>query len=548
MALAHAPSPTPPGPREPRLPLRARLILTFVGVVLLALIIFGLASALVAGSALTAVVGGQLDSRADENADRLARSLDQQITSLRVLSLGQSIYAAVKLANLQYPTSAETIQRRLGELDAQWAGAADDSGLVRSRVSESPAAASLREYQTLAPANVELIIADGFGGLVAATERTSDYNQSDEAWWQTARAGQTYFGQPELDASTGVMALIIAVPIRNPDDGSTLGVIRTTYSFDAIVAQLRAVRVGETGGVTLVLSEDTMLDDSWQLAPVGAAEREGLAAAAAAPYAVRAIGGRERVLSVAPVGTTPEIRSLGWQLLFYQETYEALAPLMSARTAQLLAALSSLAGAAVLATIVARRITAPLTRLADVARGLGEGDLSRRVGLGGEDEIGRLGRSFDAMADALEERVRAEHAANDERLRLQDEVIRVQRDTLRELATPLIPLNDDVLLLPLVGSVDRERAEQIFQALLQGVAERRARRVVIDLTGIPSLDAEVAATLLRAAQGVRLIGAEVALTGISASLALTLVALDLPLDAIAVSDSLESALRADVRA
>lgn len=221
---------------------------------------------------------------------------------------------------------------------------------------------------------------------------------------------------------------------------------------------------------------------------------------------------------------------------------------MSARTAQLLAALSSLAGAAVLATIVARRITAPLTRLADVARGLGEGDLSRRVGLGGEDEIGRLGRSFDAMADALEERVRAEHAANDERLRLQDEVIRVQRDTLRELATPLIPLNDDVLLLPLVGSVDRERAEQIFQALLQGVAERRARRVVIDLTGIPSLDAEVAATLLRAAQGVRLIGAEVALTGISASLALTLVALDLPLDAIAVSDSLESALRADVRA
>jgi anti-anti-sigma factor len=513
-------------------------------VVLLALIIFGLASALVAGSALTAVVGGQLDSRAEENADRLARSLDQQITSLRVLSLGQSVYAAVKLANLQYPTSQETIQRRLGELDAQWATAADDSGIVRSRVSESPAAASLREYQTLEPANVELIIADGFGGLVAATERTSDYNQSDEAWWQTARAGQIYFGQPELDASTGVTALIIAVPILNPDDGSTIGVIRSTYSFDAIVAQLRAVRVGETGGVTLVLSADTMLDETWQLAPVGAAEREGLAAAAAAPYAVRTIGGRERVLSVAPVGATPEIRALGWQLLFYQDTYEALAPLLSARTAQLLAALASLAGAAALATIVARRITAPLTRLTAVARGLGEGDLSRRVGLGGRDEIGRLGRSFDAMADALEERVRAEHAANDERLRLQDEVIRVQRDTLRELATPLIPLNDDVLLLPLVGSIDGERAEQIFQALLQGVAERRARRVVIDLTGIPSLDSEVAATLLRAAQGVRLIGAEVALTGISASLALTLVALDLPLDQIAVRDSLESALRA----
>jgi anti-anti-sigma regulatory factor/HAMP domain-containing protein len=534
--------PRPGGVGRGRLSLRTRLIVAFVGVVFVATLVLGAASAIVAGTALTEVVGQQLDSRAHEESILLGRSLDQQITSLRVLALNQSLIFAVSVANQRYPAGREAVMQLLAELDKEWASAPDDSILVRGHVTASAEADTLRAYRELFPENFELIIADRRGGLVAATERTSDYNQGDEEWWQVAANGGLYIGQPELDESAGLMGMIIAVPIRNSETGEVLGVARSTYSFDALVGKIASIRVGKTGGVSMLLSASELVDQSGQIQAITPAMAEAITAAAAEPYVVRQIDGRELLVSTAPFGESVELRQYRWQIIFQQETYEALEPLRSARNAQLIVALASLAGAAALAVLVAGRITAPLSRLSAAAHAFAGGELSRRVGLNGDDEIGRLAGSFDRMAAALEQRIHSEQEAQADRLRLQDEVISVQRATLRELATPLIPLGDDVLLLPLVGSVDRERADLIFQSLLHGVAARRARRVVIDLTGIPAVDADVAATLLRAAQGVRLLGAAVTLTGIRASLAQTLVELELPLDQFTIETSLESAL------
>jgi anti-anti-sigma regulatory factor/HAMP domain-containing protein len=542
MALMHSKSIFSRAAYIQNLPLSARMMVAFIGVTLLAVAAVGIASSMVSSNALIMAMGNRLAARADEEARLLGVFVGQQATSLQILALDQSTQAAVSLGNLQYPPSESSIRSRLAEAEAAWMAATPDSVIVRSRVAESVVGRNLRYYRTLAPDNVELLVTDAFGGLVAATDRTSDYDQSDEAWWQAARRGESYIGQPAFDESSKTMAIIFAVPVINPGDGAVIGVARSTYRFDALAQQVATTRIGESGGATLIVPGGRFIDPSGALAEMDEATRQTLQGASDSGYSIGLFKGKQNLLSKATLDTIPEVAALGWEYVIYQEEGEAMEPISASRDTGLMVALAALLGAAIVAALVANKISTPLTRLSAAARDLAAGDLSRRVGLGGRDEIGQLSNSFDSMAAALEQRVASEQEAQADRLRLQEEVINVQRETLKELATPLIPLNDRVLLLPLIGSIDRERADQIFQALLHGVSRHRARRVIIDLTGTPVVDASVAEILMRAAQGVRLLGAEVALTGISASLARTLVQLDLQLDVFNVEANLETAL------
>ena len=86
-------------------------------------------------------------------------------------------------------------------------------------------------------------------------------------------------------------------------------------------------------------------------------------------------------------------------------------------------------------------------------------------------------------------------------------MIDAQEATIRELSTPLIPLDAGILVMPLVGRLDRVRIEQLLERLLQGVVAQRAATVILDVTGVPVVDAEIADSLIRAAQAVKLLEA-----------------------------------------
>ncbi len=116
------------------------------------------------------------------------------------------------------------------------------------------------------------------------------------------------------------------------------------------------------------------------------------------------------------------------------------------------------------------------------------------------------------------------------------------RGMLAELSTPLIPITNDVLVMPLVGGLDERRIEQMQMTLLHSLAARRARWVILDLTGVPLVDTEVAGALIRAAQAARLLGAGVILTGIRAALAQTLTMLNINMDSIVTQGSLQEGI------
>lgn len=124
----------------------------------------------------------------------------------------------------------------------------------------------------------------------------------------------------------------------------------------------------------------------------------------------------------------------------------------------------------------------------------------------------------------------------------QQRMIDAQREALRELSTPLLPIAEGVLAVPLVGVVDPERARQIVENLLRGIAEHRAHTAILDVTGIRMMDAEVARALVQAARASRLVGARVVLTGISPEVAQTLVGLDVDLSGVTTLATLASGI------
>ncbi len=112
------------------------------------------------------------------------------------------------------------------------------------------------------------------------------------------------------------------------------------------------------------------------------------------------------------------------------------------------------------------------------------------------------------------------------------ELERMQHERLRELSTPLIPLSANVLLMPLIGSLDSRRVQQVMETLLEGVAHYQAEVAVLDITGVAVVDTQVADGLVRTARAVRLLGARVVLTGIRPEVARTLVSLGITLEGV----------------
>jgi len=110
-------------------------------------------------------------------------------------------------------------------------------------------------------------------------------------------------------------------------------------------------------------------------------------------------------------------------------------------------------------------------------------------------------------------------------LTTKEQVIRNQEDAIRELSTPVLKVRERLLILPIIGIVDTQRARQVTESMLNAIRDNRAKAVVMDITGVPMVDSKVANHLVQSVEAARLMGATVVITGLSPEIAQTLVAL-----------------------
>jgi rsbT co-antagonist protein RsbR len=123
-----------------------------------------------------------------------------------------------------------------------------------------------------------------------------------------------------------------------------------------------------------------------------------------------------------------------------------------------------------------------------------------------------------------------------------EQIIDRQRQEMLELSTPVVELWDRVLTLPLIGTLDSLRAQEVMESLLQAIVERQAEVVIVDITGAKTVDTQVAQHLLRTAAAVRLMGARCIISGISPKIAQTMVELGVDVGEVRTRSSLRSAL------
>ncbi|MFJ4675415.1 MULTISPECIES: STAS domain-containing protein [unclassified Kitasatospora] len=127
--------------------------------------------------------------------------------------------------------------------------------------------------------------------------------------------------------------------------------------------------------------------------------------------------------------------------------------------------------------------------------------------------------------------------------RTREEIISAQAEQLLELSTPVVKLWENVVAVPLVGTLDSARTQVVMEKLLQSLVDSGSEHAIIDITGVPAVDTEVAQHLLKTVVAARLMGAECTISGIRPQIAQTLVALGVQFGDIVTKATLQDALR-----
>ena len=217
-------------------------------------------------------------------------------------------------------------------------------------------------------------------------------------------------------------------------------------------------------------------------------------------------------------------------------------------------------GAIILFTIVAvlllrRRVVMPLKVLATATGSLATGQDEQIVQVTSGDEIGELQRGFNhatvvirqqredlhlQVAAATAAQLEAESAR--EQIAAQLAQIEEQRTAIRDMSVPVLPLTKSTLVMPLVGALDSERLRLLQDQALHAIEQTSARRLLLDITGVPVVDTQVAQGLLKVVAAARLLGAEVVLVGIRPEVAQSIVGLGVQLGEVVTQSTLQSGI------
>ena len=400
--------------------LRGKLIVSFLAVVALVAAASAIVTNSVVRSELTQQVGQDLRSRAASVANSISRELLRNRDLLQTIATDRLTQEAVKSANATHSADPADIAR----LDQQWRAAdaaGSDADPLVAGVLSNDLAVELRRFRDSFPEHVEIFVTDRNGLSIAYTNRTSDYYQADEGWWQAAYnngQGAVFIGQPEFDESSQTYSVNMAAPLYADDGQSVAGVVRTTLDASALEVILEQARFGQSGEADLRVaqnsainweaargSEDIGPDLASRLATVtdsyGEFEHEGH------PSLVSQVR-----LKASDPGDAAIIDPLGWFVYAHQDLSEALEPVNSATRATLVVSLGALLLAGLAGVGIAQLIVGPIIRLTAAAAKVRAGDLTTHASVETSDEVGLLATTFNSMTaqlkdtlDGLEQRV-----------------------------------------------------------------------------------------------------------------------------------------------
>lgn len=460
--------------------------------------------------ALTSSTGQGLSSLARSQAQAVGDLLERQIGGLQALALNQEMQIYIRAQAFSYLYDEAAIRAAIEEINRQWQRAYllqdSTSALVSARIN-SRGAAALKDYARTFPENIEMMLSDRHGALVAANRLVAKYDLSREPWWQAAYnggSGAIYIGSVALDERLGEYTLLFAVPVKDIETGQVIGVLQSTYLLSPLSELLADVALGESGDSDLLfLGEQPLRLHQFYMAPIGDELNAMIPALMQQNYLEISYEETPALASVAPVASTrrnPTISALGWAVFIHQSSQEALAPVEQQTQAILLLAMIIVGVVSGAAILLAQLLAGPINRLTRVAAQVSGGDLAARARVESRDEIGRLAQAFNHMTDQLRQALAGMEQRVAERTRelsLAGETGRAlaqirDLDILVRNAVELIQFSFDLYYVQ-VYLVDRAARSLVLQAGSGSVGEELLRRRHRLPIGVGSINGSVAA-------------------------------------------------------
>jgi anti-anti-sigma regulatory factor/HAMP domain-containing protein len=376
---------------------------------------------------------------------------------------------------------------------------------------------------------------------------------ADKDVFVVASRGQNHVDSQPASEEDVLSVTTIGVPVQD-SRGQVVGVLVATLNPRRLWREVSQVDVGQAASVYVVDKHGRLVayHDVEQPVRLETLTRlEGVKAFvdATSPSAT-AVEVYEGLMEQSVIGAYAPVADTSWAVVVELPTKEAFSALrpMTVFFVVLFALTAVLAVGA--GSVLADRIVAPVLRLRDSALALGQGDLDRVIEIQTGDELEELAEAFSLMAQSLQaSRTEREAWARDLEAQVADRTRELQElvdrqgfllQTIWELSIPVVPVMEGVIVLPLVGLIDAARGRQVVEGVINGLKAHHARFVILDITGVPEVDEEVASYLLQATRTTRLLGAQPILVGVTPAVARALVGLSADLGRIVTRTDLQA--------
>jgi len=396
--------------------------------------------------------------------------INNQVKSLKITALRNLWAKAIREKNLSYAgMNSGDIKEYLLDMDRKWSEAKDNSLLVGDyldNVSAGMASEIVKENTAIA----ELFATDKFGGLVFSSGKTSDFYQADEEWWQKAYAngaGNTYIGQIELDKSSNVESVTIAVPLKD-GKGVVIGIIKKILQTDSFFAPLTRVKIGKTGHAMLVNNDGMILCHHNRISIV-----DKFANSKVFKQLTKSKTGWSILKNIQPGNSDIftcfakieneflSANNTTWWVFINQEAKEIFLPLSSLLTETIVFTIFLLVLLAVFGIILGAVFMRPIIKLREATDAISQRDLDYKVEIKTGDELEQLADSFNQMVEKLSNttvsyevlanemslRQAAEKSAFSEHAKLKsktEELSRSLKETLASREAIVSVLNDNI--------------------------------------------------------------------------------------------------------
>ncbi len=360
-------------------------------------------------------IGSDFHEIARKESEYMRRVIEKEIDEVHSLAISPFIRKYVEDENLKYiGKTNEEIIREINSIKKIWQQLKGSSPILKGIINNE-VAEYLKEYKNREGEEyAEIFITDAKGAMIAATNKTSDYFQADEKWWEEAYnngRGSVYLSDVEYDENAKVFALNFCIPIMNKSN-KVIGIIKVVTDIRHLFSGIINVHIGETGHSDLVSSDGTVIIDaispplSWKI-------NEGLISKISASKGGWTMDKDEHGISsiigfsAVEWGAKFSASSLGgknWYIFVRQDVPETYAPILSLLWRVALVGVLLIGVFTLFALSMARQIVRPLLILQDGVRLIGQGKLNSRLEITTKDEIGNLANSINKMAAELENR------------------------------------------------------------------------------------------------------------------------------------------------